>query len=93
MANFARLEHNSILDLLDTIKYYYDSYSNTVFKYTFRKENEPAVRNFIMEICLYYPFISVLRIEEYLMQSITDVLENNNKSFGQNSLKQLSQGI
>lgn len=89
--------YSSILDLLETIIYYYDSYSNTIFKNIFRQEKEPAVRNFIMEICLYIkninPFISVPRKEADLMQSITDALENNNKSLGQNSLKQLSQEI
>lgn len=89
--------YTSILDLLETIIYYYDSYPNVSFKETFHQEKDPDVRNFIMEICQYIrninPFISIPKKEADLMQSVTDALENNNKSLGLNSLRQLSQEI
>ena len=89
--------YTSILDLLETIIYYYDSYADAFFKETFQQEKDPAVRNFIMEICQYIrninPFISSPKKEADLMQSVTDALESNNKSLGLNSLRQLSQEI
>ena len=89
--------YKSILDLLETIIYYYDSYSNNTFRNIFRKNKEFVIRNFIVEMCLYIkeinPFISLPRKEADLMQSITDAIENSNKSLGTISIKQLSQEI
>lgn len=89
--------YNSILDMLETIIYYYDSYSDIIFKGVFQKEKEPAVRDFAIEMCQYIknvdPFVSIPQKEADLMHSIADALESNNKSLGTNSLKQLSQEI
>ena len=89
--------YSSVLDLLETIIYYYDSCPNTIFKSIFRQEKKTAIRNFIMEMCLYIksinPFISLPQKETDLMQSIKDALENDNKSLGLNLLRQLSQEI
>ena len=90
-------DYSSVLDLLETIIYYYDACSNAIFKKIFRQEKKTVIRNFIMEMCLYIqsinPFISIPQKEADLMQSIKDALDNNNKSLGLNSLKQLSQEI
>lgn len=89
--------YTSILDLLETIIYYYDSYADASFKGIFWQKKDPAVRKFMMGVCQYIkkinPFISIPKKEADLMQSVTDALENNNKSLGLNSLRQLSQEI
>ena len=89
--------YSSILDLLETIIYYYDSYPDRLFKEIFKQQKDRELRDFMAELCLHIksqnPFISVPRKEADLMQSILDALNNNNKSLGVNSLKQLSQEI
>lgn len=89
--------YRSILDLLETIIYCYDSYSDYYFHKVFGRFKDQEVRNFILRICTYIkninPFISISRKEADLMQSIKDALENNNKPLGVNSLNQLSQEI
>lgn len=88
---------SSILDVLETIIYYYDSCSDDIFQKIFKKEKNPIVRAFTLHMCLYIkemnPFISIPRKEADLMQSILDSIDNNNKSLGTNSLKQLTQEI
>lgn len=89
--------YTSILDLLETVIYYYDSYPDNMFKSIFRREKEAEVRNFMVDMCFYIksrnPFISIPQKEADLMQSIMDALDNNNRSLGINSLRQLSQEV
>ena len=89
--------YTSILDLLETIIYYYDSYPDKVFKNIFSQIKNPKVRNFMLEMTLYIksknPFISIPRKEADLMQAIKDALDNSNKSLGINALSQLSQEV
>lgn len=89
--------YTSILDLLETIIYYYDSYPDIAFKNVFRQDKKPQIRNFTVDMCLYIksrnPFISIPRKEADLMQTILDALDSNNKSLGINSLRQLSQEV
>lgn len=87
----------SILDLLETIVYYYDTYSDYFFQNTFRTTKRQEVRDFVVAICGFIrndnPFISSPPKEADLMRTLKEALDSNNSSLGMNSLLQLSKEI
>lgn len=86
--------YNSILDLLETIIYNYDTYPDKLFKSFFKFDKQEEIRDFLMQICIYIkednPFISAPLKEAELMRTLKNALDNNNPSLGINSLMQLS---
>lgn len=86
--------YNSILDLLETIIYYFDTYPDKLFKSFFKFDKQEEIRDFLMQICIYIkednPFISAPQKEAELMRTLKNALESNNSSLGTNSLMQLS---
>lgn len=95
--NKLNINYTSILDLLETIIYYNDSYYDDKFFRIFRKKKRKDVRAFISSMCDYIkkndPFISVPKKESDIMRSIEISIRNNNVSLGINALFQLSQEI
>lgn len=86
--------YNSILDILEVIVYYYDTYPDKLFKSIFRTDKAPEIRHFVIEMCNYIkkinPFISSPLKEAALMRTIRNALDSNNVPLGENSLMQLS---
>lgn len=89
--------YSSILDLLQTLIYYYDTRSDKIFKNIFEVEKNKDIRQFMVDICAYIkevnPFISIPKKEADLLQSIKNALISNNESLGSNALTHLSQEI
>lgn len=87
----------SVLDLLETIAYYYDSYTDSQFEKLFKSGKDDNIRYFLVKMSLAIkendPFISAPKKESDLMKMIMTALEQNNVSSGENFLKQLSSEI
>lgn len=90
-------KYTNVLDLLETIIYYYDSRSTNTFENIFKQGKNKEVREFMGYFCFYIkknnPFISLPPKESRLMKSIKDALNNNNEKLGLDLLDQLSQEI
>jgi len=95
--SFPSGDYTSVLDLLETIIYYYDTYSDKEFKRLLKGEKNNDIRAFIMEVCVFIkndnPFISSPPKEAEMMRTIKDALHNNNTKLGINSLIQLSREV
>ena len=95
--SYPNSSYSSILDLLQTLIYYYDTRSDKIFKNIFEVEKNKDIRRFMVDICTYIkdvnPFISIPKKEADLLQSIKNALINNNESLGSNALIHLSQEI
>ena len=87
----------SLLDMLEQLIYYYDSYSEKNFKYRFGETKDPKIRSFILDICKLVkkkePFSSVASKESTLLKNINDAIIKNNKDLGLSTLQQLADEI
>ena len=87
----------SLLDMLEQLIYYYDSYSEKNFKYRFGETKDPKIRSFILDICKLVkkkePFSSVASKESNLLNNINDAIIKNNKDLGLSTLQQLADEI
>ncbi len=86
--------YKSLLDILETIVYCYDTYSELQFQKYFKIKKVENIRIFLIDIIFYIkridPFISAPKKEADLMNMVLNALGQNNKSMGESSLKQLS---
>lgn len=94
---YPNIHYARLLDLLETIIYYYDSYPDFLFEVKFFCKKNPEILEFMIIISNYIkkqdPFVSIPRKEANLLRSINEALDNNNVQLGQNAVMQLSQEI
>lgn len=87
----------TLLDMLEQLIHYYDSYSDKNFKYRFGETKDPKIRSFILEICKLIkknePFSSVASKESNMLKNINDAIIKNNKDLGLSTLQQLAEEI
>ena len=90
-------DDSSLLDVLEMIINYYDTYSDKRFKTFFGHEKTAEIRDFICEVRNFIKnddqFISVPAKEAQLLKNINTALKNNNYDLGKSSLNQLSDEI
>lgn len=83
-----------MLNLLDSIIHYYDTYTDKKFKTEFKIKKNENIRRFVFEIrkeiMSREPYITIPPKEAGLLKAIRDSIEKNNKELGRNSLIQLS---
>lgn len=88
---------SSLLDILEMIINYYDTYSDKRFETIFGHEKTAEIRDFICEVRNFIKnddqFISVPTKEAQLLKNINIALKNNNYDLGKSSLNQLSDEI
>ncbi len=84
----------TLLDMLEQLIHYYDSYSEKIFKYRLGETKDPNIRRFILDICKLVkkkePFSSVASKESNLLKNINDAIIKNNTDLGLSSLQQLA---
>lgn len=84
----------TLLDMLEQLIHYYDSYSEKNFKYRLGETKDPDIRRFILDICKLVkkkePFSSVASKESNLLKNINDAIIKNNTDLGLSSLQQLA---
>lgn len=84
----------TLLDMLEQLIHYYDSYSEKNFKYRLGETKDPNIRRFILDICKLVkkkePFSSVASKESNLLKNINDAIIKNNTDLGLSSLQQLA---
>lgn len=84
----------NILDLLETMIYYYDSRTDKFFERFLKVNKKDEIRNFLMELYNYVklelPFISVPFKEASLMTTLKKAIDINDSVLGINTLMQLS---
>ena len=89
--------YSSLMDILEMIINYYDTFSDKKFKSFFGHEKTSEIRDFICEVRNYLKnddqFISVPTKEAQLLKNINIALKNNNYDLGKSSLNQLSDEI
>lgn len=87
----------TLLDMLEQLIHYYDSYSDKNFKYRFGETKDPKIRSFILKICKLIkknePFSSVASKESNMLKNINDAIIKNNKDLGLSTLQQLAEEI
>ncbi len=87
----------SLIDTLESILYYYDTYTDRNFKGFFKHEKDSSIRAFIYEIYSTIKsdniFASVPAKEAQLLKSLSTAIDHNNIDLGQSALNQLSDEI
>lgn len=87
----------SLIDTLESIIYYYDTFSDNNFNSFFKHEKDSNIRSFIYEVYSTIKsdntFASVPAKEAQLLKTLSTAIDNNNIDLGQNTLKQLSDEI
>ena len=87
----------SLIDTLESIIYYYDTFSDNNFNSFFKHEKDSNIRSFIYEVYCTIKrdntFASVPAKEAQLLKTLSTAIDNNNIDLGQNTLKQLSDEI
>ena len=88
---------STLLDMLEQLIHYYDSYSDKNFKYRFGETKDTKIRSFILDIYKLLkqkePFSSVTSKESNLLKTINDAIIKNNTDLGLSTLQQLAEEI
>lgn len=86
-----------LLDMIDQMIFYYDSYSDTRFKKMLHAEKENGVRQFLFAVSSHMkgndPFASLPAQEATLLKNISDAIYSNNTELGKTAIEQLSTEI
>lgn len=87
----------NILDLLETMIYYYDSRTDKFFERFLKVNKKDEIRNFLMKLYNYIktenPFLSAPLKEASLMKTLKEAIAINDSVLGVNTLMQLSTEI
>lgn len=87
----------TLLDMLEQLIFYYDTYSDKNFKYRFGETKDTKIRSFILDIYKLLkqkePFSSVTSKESNLLKNINDAIIKNNTDLGLSTLQQLAEEI
>ena len=94
---FGRTNEKTVLDILETLVYHYDTFTDDRFESLFNVKKDMNIREYIYKLSKYIkekePFASIPAKEANLLNNINDALLKNNIDLGTVSLAQLSKEL